>query len=338
MPSILHAHGSVIEHQGVVGFVIHDKISPSFRDGMYPVTTAFTASDLLATVCDCKAGAEKQSKEGGSATIIESNARKHLCIHCLLVIYKLMILLMDGLAEHALIEFSSCFGAHEEWYLDGGERDKLKESILTLMDAAGFNGDNLLQDLSPQQLLQTFAIGTERGKNKLPIPPDPAMLGPIHFFNRELPEEKAKAKLKMKEEKLMPLTDANVYQSCATPDYLMTSWLCHAFSKKMGSEETFGDTLIVGYHLLDLCTSRQGTSAAAVALIDAALKPKISDIFVMAKARAHPTAKAAVAKRKSSVTEVTKNDALAPKNRRRVELETVSSLGTVTSVTVPVAP
>ena len=57
-PSILCAHGSVFQHRGVVGFAIRHQISPSFKDGMYSVASAFTAASFLAAECDCKAGPE----------------------------------------------------------------------------------------------------------------------------------------------------------------------------------------------------------------------------------------------------------------------------------------
>ena len=115
-PSILCAHGSVFQHRGEVGFAIRHRISPSFKDGMYSVTSAFTASSFLAAECDCKAGPEctKTASTGTSS----SDSGKHICVHCLPVLYQLTILLMECLAEHTIVTFASCFCNFDESDLD----------------------------------------------------------------------------------------------------------------------------------------------------------------------------------------------------------------------------
>jgi hypothetical protein len=163
----------------------------------------------------------------------------------------------------ALVEFSACFGGHDERNLDEAGKEKLKASLLALMDAAGFKNidDESLRKKSPHEILQVFAVGTERGKNKLPDPPDPAMLGPIRNFQRVSPEEKAKVVLVASAaEDVVALAAEDVVASVAegvapsvaedvvapvaedvvdhpstpdedgpnTPDYLLTSRLCYA--------------------------------------------------------------------------------------------------------------
>ena len=172
-PPIYDAHASIIEHQGEIGMVIHDSIAPSFKDGMYSVTAAFTSSCFLANKCDCKAGADLAVLQQ-HCTESSNAGGKHLCVHPLPVLYKLTILLMDGLAEHALVEFASCFTQHHESALSQEEAAQLKESILTLMDASSFVSDSASSKTS-HELLEAFTVGTERGKSKLPAPPDPSL-------------------------------------------------------------------------------------------------------------------------------------------------------------------
>jgi hypothetical protein len=118
-PSILHAHGSIVDHNGDIGMVIHDQISPSFKEGLYEVMAAFMAEDLLANKCDCKVGADTDS----------CGSERHICIHCLPVLYKLIILLFNGLAKHSLVEFTSCFTKHDKSTLHPTQMATLKESI-----------------------------------------------------------------------------------------------------------------------------------------------------------------------------------------------------------------
>jgi hypothetical protein len=94
-PPILHAQGLVIDHDGEIGLVIEDKIAASMKDDVYNVKVGFTHSTLLVSACDCKAGADAGCKSG-----------KHICVHCLPVLYKLTLLLFACLAEHLLIEFA----------------------------------------------------------------------------------------------------------------------------------------------------------------------------------------------------------------------------------------
>ena len=63
------------------------------KDAVYHSTVAFTCDKIQCAKCECQAGA--RSKE------------RVLCIHNLPLIYQLVMLLDDGLAEHILIELCS---------------------------------------------------------------------------------------------------------------------------------------------------------------------------------------------------------------------------------------
>ena len=70
------------------------------------------------------------------------------------------------------------------------------------------------------ELLQHFQVSTERGKG-LPPPPDPSKLGLLWNYSCILPLEKAKMKVKLKEEKHV-VVDEDQSQPF-TPDY-PTMW------------------------------------------------------------------------------------------------------------------
>jgi hypothetical protein len=152
--------------------VILDKITLSFKYGMYPVSTAFTGSTLLlANTSECKARAEK------TKVYDDDRAWKHTCVHCLPVLYKLTILLIDEPGEHALVEFTSCFTRHSESLLDEVQSATAKASNLLLMDASGFNTSESSLPATVCELLEAVTpVGTERGKDALPLPPDPMKL------------------------------------------------------------------------------------------------------------------------------------------------------------------
>ena len=160
-PSILCAHGSVFQHRGEVGFAIRHQISPSFKDGMYSyyVTSALIASSVLAAKCDCKAGPEctKTASTGTSS----SDSGTHICVHCLPVLYQLTMLLMECLAEHTIVTFASCFSKCDESDLDKAALDMLRESIITLIEAAGHGKESRPSTL--WEVLQEWQVATEKG-------------------------------------------------------------------------------------------------------------------------------------------------------------------------------
>ena len=209
-PPVLHAQGCVIEHDDDIGLVIEDKIAASMKDDIYNVKVGFTSSKLLVSACDCKAGAE-----AGSETA------KHICVHCLPVLYKLTLMLFACLAEHLLIEFASCFTRHHETELSEEETSFVLESILTLMEAsmgAGRVGEALSLAKTPIDVLSQFSVGTELSKNKLPEPPNPAELRPLREFKRISPERKAaKLVLRIKQEPSRLLSDSDEIQFNSLP-------------------------------------------------------------------------------------------------------------------------
>ena len=69
-------------------------------------------------------------------------------MHCLPVVYQLTILLMECLAEHTIVTFASCFSKCDESDLDKAALNTLRESIITLIEAAGHRKESLPSSLN----------------------------------------------------------------------------------------------------------------------------------------------------------------------------------------------
>ena len=76
-----------------IGLILTNKVSASMKDAAYCSTVAFTCDKIQCAKCECQAGA--------------STKERVLCVHNLPLIYQLVMLLDDGLAEHILIELCS---------------------------------------------------------------------------------------------------------------------------------------------------------------------------------------------------------------------------------------
>ena len=72
---------------------------------MYASTVALTKDDLVATSCTCKAGSH--------------GLEQGVCVHSLPLILQLILLLVDGLANHILVELCQHWSTHLESKIDG---------------------------------------------------------------------------------------------------------------------------------------------------------------------------------------------------------------------------
>ena len=91
---------SVLTFDGCIEFVdnepclsIEGKINASMKDNAYDCRAVFTHKDLVCCSCDCKSGSWDDERI--------------TCVHVPAVGVLLSHLLMDGLAEHTLIELAS---------------------------------------------------------------------------------------------------------------------------------------------------------------------------------------------------------------------------------------
>ncbi len=109
-------------NDGSIGMLIKMKVPASMKAQVYETTIAITASDLLATECSCRSG----SKDTDHV----------VCVHNLPVAYKVTEILYDGLAEHILLELTSCISSlSKKWTNE--ITSSVKESVIILMEAAG---------------------------------------------------------------------------------------------------------------------------------------------------------------------------------------------------------
>ena len=115
------------------------------RNETYKSEVAFTKSELLYCkfICQC----------GGC------NDWMITCVHNLPIIFQLCMLLVDGLAEHILLELSARINLHDDVNI------KIKtESVWTLMAASGEDIHYSDGYKSIHVLLERFSVGTDKRK------------------------------------------------------------------------------------------------------------------------------------------------------------------------------
>ena len=84
-----------------LGFILQNEIAASMKgDTFYATTVAFTRQSLAAASCTCKAGS--------------AGIQRSVCVHNLQLIFQLVLLLVDGLANHILVELCHRWSEHLE--------------------------------------------------------------------------------------------------------------------------------------------------------------------------------------------------------------------------------
>ena len=273
-PPITSAAIKIISCDNTYGLSINGKIPPSFKEGLYDVTTIFTTEKLLATSCDCKSGSICESNKGADDYINEYG--KHGCVHCLPLIYKLTILLMDGLAEHYLIELASCFDDTDMVTMTDNDTTTMADDIKTLMAVAGYTS---LSDTmnSPMELLQHYKVNTDKMKswNNRPRADEIESLGPIRNFKQE--GLITKAKIMIKKEECRPETTSPRYISPRktatlqvenTADYVLTWCLAQTICKIFDLDDTLEkEGSCVGHQILKLRMKQKKYSDQTISMI-----------------------------------------------------------------------
>ncbi len=140
------------------GLILTNRIVASMKDAAYESTIAFTCDEIVCARCECQAGA--------------SNEERVLCVHNLPLIYQLVMLLDDGLAEHILIELCSRWESGlEDKIVADGKAENVRTDILTLMATAGVDVKLAKEPTIKELLDKSFATGTQRAKRIPPAPP-----------------------------------------------------------------------------------------------------------------------------------------------------------------------
>jgi hypothetical protein len=92
------------------------------KDAEYKVEVAFTKDELLCCKCNCKVGSEA--------------LERGICVHILPEILLFVILLLDGLAEHILVELCHWWDLDHhnlEEKMTRQNKDEMKESVFNLI-------------------------------------------------------------------------------------------------------------------------------------------------------------------------------------------------------------
>lgn len=93
-PWILLSVGTlVIDQDNEVGIHLNSKVPASMRKDVYNVEVVATATKLLCYKCSCPCGS--------------NDDQRIVCVHILVVLYRLSMLLMEDLAEHIMIALAT---------------------------------------------------------------------------------------------------------------------------------------------------------------------------------------------------------------------------------------
>ena len=145
-----------------VGITLQNNISASMRDSMYDVEVCITHNELLACRCNCKCGCAGDNRVA--------------CVYVLPVLYQFTLLQHEGLAQHILIELCERWNTTLE-DLIGDKKKSVMMDIETLMRVEGDNNDRIELAIKKEtigEMLETFAVGTERKKLVISNIPDPS--------------------------------------------------------------------------------------------------------------------------------------------------------------------
>ena len=150
----------------------------------YASTVAVTKNSLCATKCTCKAGSH--------------GLQRGVCVHNLPLIFRLILLLVDGLSNHILVELCQRWNSHLESKIDGlGKLEMVKRAVLLLMKSNGSENTSSLFHLSVNEILKNrFNVGTEKAKIFTQQEPKDEELIPLRLMDIASDNNKAKKKLK----------------------------------------------------------------------------------------------------------------------------------------------
>ena len=125
-----------------VGLILQNEVAASMKgDTLYGSQVAVTRDSIAATSCTCKAGSH--------------GLERGVCVHNLPLILQLVLLLVDGLANHILVEICHRWNTHLESKIDKlGQLDMAKKAILILMKANGTENTSTMLHLSVNEILK----------------------------------------------------------------------------------------------------------------------------------------------------------------------------------------
>lgn len=123
------------------------------KNTVYNSGIVFTATKVLCCKCNCQCGSQGEDRV--------------VCVHNFPLIFLLLLLLMDALAESMLMEYAACMRSDIWDQTIWSEEDiiGMKKSILTLAAAAGEDVSSIyFNEFSIDALIDKFETGTEGRK------------------------------------------------------------------------------------------------------------------------------------------------------------------------------
>jgi len=226
---------------GEVGIHLSTPIPASMKKDIYDGDTVLTKDKILCAKCDCKSGAQGKNR--------------NVCVHTKPRGILLSILLAEDLAEHMLLELTSMLTSPavetDTWSEE--QVGKVKESVLTLMEASGdlaITREAAKKD-TLFDMLQPYKTGTQQQKqwDRNHKPPTADEVGPFDRMIFDSPEQKAKEVFHQSSSK--PTLDPAEEVVNFTPDYIRTGIVLNA----SGFDPSKSD--FVGFKLMEHRRNKQ---------------------------------------------------------------------------------
>jgi len=189
-PSLENKAATLILHGDDVGIRINSAVPASMRKKVvYHPGIVFTATEVLCCECNCQCG---------------SKAKEQIvCVHNFPLLFLLLLLLMDALAESMLLEFAACMRSNiwDKTLWSADDLKSMKQSIGTLAEAAGEDMSGVdLDNITIEEFIDIFETGTEGRKEwkqrckKKPKPGDHCCIADIGRFESTATEAKKRTK------------------------------------------------------------------------------------------------------------------------------------------------
>jgi hypothetical protein len=155
------------------------------KDVAYDVSVAFTSDELVSCRCNCKAGCDCTDRS--------------ICVHVLTVMLLSLILMLDGLSEHILVELCHCWDLSQvnlEDNINDEDMKILTTSVCQLIQYSGMDQKALVfrGNVTISNFFSSFGVGTEKMK-VFDKQPKPEELLPLNSYDVQSNNKMVKQKL-----------------------------------------------------------------------------------------------------------------------------------------------
>ncbi len=178
-------YGSEDDDDSKMGILLNNLVPASMSTVMHETYAAYKPTKIISCKCNCACGAEVHE------ALVD--------LHVLQLGLELLFLLTGSLVEHISLELSARMKSVAEGAFKDDEIVEMKKSILALLIAAGHDSAKVVDlDVSINDILSSFSVGTEKRKNNTAGAPDPMKIGPIsELENGSLVSNKRNVAIKM---------------------------------------------------------------------------------------------------------------------------------------------